>query len=44
MYEANVLSNNRITIPKKMRNYLGLQAGDKVIFIKRAYDTIIRKK
>lgn len=38
---ATVISKHRITVPKKMREDLGVEAGDKINFTKQDGDWVI---
>ncbi|HIG97779.1 MAG TPA: AbrB/MazE/SpoVT family DNA-binding domain-containing protein [Candidatus Aenigmarchaeota archaeon] len=41
---AKILSRGRMTIPKEIRKYLGLKAGEKLVFIKSQNELVIRRK
>ena len=41
---AKILSRGRVTIPKEIREYLGLMTGDKIIFVEEPYGFVIKRK
>ena len=42
--EATVTSKGQVTIPNEIRKSLGLKKGEKIIFIERSGEVIIRHK
>jgi AbrB family looped-hinge helix DNA binding protein len=42
MVGSKLTTKGQTTIPKEIREYLGLQPGDRVIFIRRDGDVIVR--
>jgi len=42
--EATITSKGQVTIPKDIRDHLGLKDGEKIVFIERTGEVIIRPK
>jgi antitoxin PrlF len=43
MSTANLTTRGRITIPKEIRDRMGLRAGDKVVFVENSGSFILKK-
>ena len=44
MEEATLTSKGQVTIPKEIRTHLGLREGEKIVFIERNDEVVIRPK
>ncbi len=42
MKTSTVTAKGQVTLPKAIRKFLGIQKGDKVLFLKKGKDVIVR--
>ena len=42
--EATVTSKGQVTIPKEIREHLGLRKGEKIVFVERLDEVVIKPK